>query len=454
MLIEYSTLSNNSAEDDGGGLTIDEPDGETRVVNSTISGNVAGGTGGGVNSHNAHDAPVAIENSTIAENQAYGYDDPGTGGGVFQTGYDDDGYGEGEGDDVTLSSTIVADNIPNDLDDPGDVNTFVADYSLIENPDDVSIILIGLNNVTGQDPELRPLGDNGGPTATHALDEDSPAVDAGINDEELEFDQRGAPPEGSLRTVDNPDVPNPGNSDGTNMGAVEMEQGGGGGGEDGDGDGGGEPPPREGPVGDATCGDGVDNDEDGAVDGADTDCQTPEGPPPPQPPQQPEPRVPRACDIADPNVIAGTNGDDTLTGTSSPDAILGLLGADTLFGGGAGDCLFGGGGNDVLRGHGGGDLASGGSGEDKVRGNGGGDDLKGNAADDNVRGGRGGDTVKGNRGDDQLRGNRGGDRLGGGRGDDVLRGGRGDDVINCGRGTDEAFTDPGDTVADNCEVVH
>jgi hypothetical protein len=38
-----------------------------------------------------------------------------------------------------------------------------------------------------------PLASNGGPTRTHALGEGSPAVDAGNNAAELEFDQRGEP---------------------------------------------------------------------------------------------------------------------------------------------------------------------------------------------------------------------------------------------------------------------
>jgi hypothetical protein len=40
-------------------------------------------------------------------------------------------------------------------------------------------------------PLLGPLAPNGGPTLTHALGEGSPAIDAGSNDGELEFDQRG-----------------------------------------------------------------------------------------------------------------------------------------------------------------------------------------------------------------------------------------------------------------------
>lgn len=57
------------------------------------------------------------------------------------------------------------------------------------------------NNLFGVDPLLGPLADNGGPTATHALQEDSPAIDAGSSnlDRSIRFDQRGDP---YLRVVD------------------------------------------------------------------------------------------------------------------------------------------------------------------------------------------------------------------------------------------------------------
>jgi hypothetical protein len=43
----------------------------------------------------------------------------------------------------------------------------------------------------GGDPMLLPLADYGGPTRTHALAEGSPAIDAGSNVADLDFDQRG-----------------------------------------------------------------------------------------------------------------------------------------------------------------------------------------------------------------------------------------------------------------------
>ncbi len=49
------------------------------------------------------------------------------------------------------------------------------------------------NNITSADPMLQPLADNGGPTWTCALGEDSSAIDAGTDSGAPSTDQRGAP---------------------------------------------------------------------------------------------------------------------------------------------------------------------------------------------------------------------------------------------------------------------
>ena len=63
-------------------------------------------------------------------------------------------------------------------------------YNLIQsvNGFDVTGDLTG--NIIGQDPRLGPLQDNGGPTWTHALLPDSPAIDHG-SARGLTADQRG-----------------------------------------------------------------------------------------------------------------------------------------------------------------------------------------------------------------------------------------------------------------------
>ena len=54
-----------------------------------------------------------------------------------------------------------------------------------------SITGTNVANITGANPLLGPLANNGGPTLTHALLAGSPAINAGINPLALAFDQRG-----------------------------------------------------------------------------------------------------------------------------------------------------------------------------------------------------------------------------------------------------------------------
>jgi hypothetical protein len=53
------------------------------------------------------------------------------------------------------------------------------DYNLVENTSGAT--LSGTHNITGVDPMLGPLQDNGGPTFTHALLVGSPAINAGTD---------------------------------------------------------------------------------------------------------------------------------------------------------------------------------------------------------------------------------------------------------------------------------
>lgn len=131
----------------------------------------------------------------------------------------------------------------------------------------------------------------------------------------------------------------------------------------------------EGPHGNTTCTDRLDNDSDGDVDATDSDCALP-----------PAPRMCNGKRVT----IFGTPGNDNYTGslsdgwprTPNDDVIAGLAGDDVINGGGGNDTICGGDGNDTMS------------------------------------------------------GSAGMDRLFGGPGDDVLRGGRGNDKLNAGPGTD------------------
>src|SRR5579883_573146 len=68
------------------------------------------------------------------------------------------------------------------------------------------------------------------------------------------------------------------------------------------------------------------------------------------------------------NVLMGTNGTDTLTGSSVPNLILGLEGNDVIRAGPAGDCIIAGNGNNVIVGGGGNDMIIAGNGSNVIKG--------------------------------------------------------------------------------------
>jgi hypothetical protein len=75
----------------------------------------------------------------------------------------------------------------------------------------------GTGDQTGANPMLAALADNGGPTQTMALSVSSPAIDAGVA-AGASFDQRG-----KARTYNDPGVVNALSSDGTDIGAFELQ---------------------------------------------------------------------------------------------------------------------------------------------------------------------------------------------------------------------------------------
>jgi hypothetical protein len=124
---------------------------------------------------------LTVNNSTITGNSATGQ------GGAFYLAV------ETSSNTLTLISTIVANSTDSsgtrDIAGTGTVN---ATRSLIFNP---AGTINGTNvaNITGQNPLLGPLANNGGPTLTHALLGGSPALNTGSNPLAWAFDQRGTP---------------------------------------------------------------------------------------------------------------------------------------------------------------------------------------------------------------------------------------------------------------------
>ncbi len=110
-----------------------------------------------------------MNNVTIAFNTADTDSNGDGGGGIFN-----------EFGTVNFSNTIISNNFDStsDPDCFGPLNSL--GFNLIETiSQNCSIVGTTSNNITGQDPLLGPLVNNGGTTKTHALLSGSPAIDAG-----------------------------------------------------------------------------------------------------------------------------------------------------------------------------------------------------------------------------------------------------------------------------------
>jgi hypothetical protein len=212
--VSNSTVTGNSAPVHGGGISFGENFyAETRVVNSTITDNEAG-YGGGVSFADGEEPEnFSVENSTITGNSA-----TAAGGGIFRGYYDQsaDAY-------LELSSSVVSDNTAPTSPDIGQsaqaTGDLTVENSLIGDTSGATYTADPPGTVlTGVDPELGPLADNGGPTETRLPAETSPLIDAGLGNG-LVTDQRGED-----RTIDYPGVPSTLGSNGTDIGAVELAE--------------------------------------------------------------------------------------------------------------------------------------------------------------------------------------------------------------------------------------
>lgn len=191
LLIERSTISGNHSDGDAGAISRNN-DGQLLMRNSTVSGNTAGGNGGGLVFDSAGTGGfIALESCTVTDNAA-----SGLGGGVYH-----------EGDplrEAGFQNTIVADNfaggVPNDCATDG----FGVFTSHGFNLDTTGTCGLGAaTDLPATVALLGPLGDHGGPTATHLPLVGSPAIDAGTTDPlGPSVDQRGvARPQGVRRDI-------------------------------------------------------------------------------------------------------------------------------------------------------------------------------------------------------------------------------------------------------------
>jgi CSLREA domain-containing protein len=172
LTVERSLIQANDAEESaaphGGGVTVNG--GAATLTNTTISGNGADGSGGGL--HVTGGGAVALQNVTLAENAA-GAATPG------HAIYQQSGI-------VTATNTLIA------LTEAGACRltaTIVWTAGMVQGADTSCGAADG-NLAVGVDPLVSFLDDNGGPTATYALQAGSPAIDTGAG-ECPATDQRG-----------------------------------------------------------------------------------------------------------------------------------------------------------------------------------------------------------------------------------------------------------------------
>jgi parallel beta-helix repeat protein len=219
LVLSNCTVSSNTSGDNGGGLS---NNGSVAAQNSTFGLNQASYTGGGIYTYAG---PVVLRNCTVVSNRTV----LAHGGGVCN-------YSLVSGTSNYLCSTLVAANHGGAGHDDV-IGVFTSggynligqiDYSTPGSGASAGVPTSGLVDAVNHDqvgtlaspinPWVGPLQDNGGPTATMALQEGSPAIDAG-NGFGLGTDQRGAP-----RAFDFASMPNAAGGDGSDTGAFELGQ--------------------------------------------------------------------------------------------------------------------------------------------------------------------------------------------------------------------------------------
>jgi CSLREA domain-containing protein len=190
-------VSNNTTNGNGGGIR--NAGAKANLINTTISGNTSS-VGGGLEVVDGGLGNTLAINLTITGNRA------NVGGGVYV-----------ESGPVKLKNCIVAGNFHLNGVTPNDIASSIdaaSSFNLIGTGGSGGLTDGVNNNQVGvADPHIGPLADNGGPTFTHSLLSNSPALDAGdncvtevtacgfANIPQLSMDQRGF-----NRLVDGPDA--------------------------------------------------------------------------------------------------------------------------------------------------------------------------------------------------------------------------------------------------------
>ena len=230
LTVQRSTIRDNFAQRNGGGISAELGGGHLGVADSTVEGNSASAAGGGIHSR----VQTTIERSLVADNVASG----GLGGGLLLSPAGNTGpvritlttLGRNQGlggagisigataQAVELTRISVVDNLVSDArgaalevstsgpltmrgvlvaENPGP-NCQLSAGSLAgdDNLSDDATCNVGANTRLNTDPLLGQLRNNGGFTRTHALLPGSPAIDTGPTDSAVcgltETDQRSS----------------------------------------------------------------------------------------------------------------------------------------------------------------------------------------------------------------------------------------------------------------------
>lgn len=186
IIITGSTFTNNQANaegpfsnSNGGAFDMDSSGASAIIANSTFTGNSAKDSGGGIFVRD--DGALTLRNVTIASNIADSdANGAGDGGGLYVQDMGVDGTNPSVGNTIFGGNSDTGGEMP-DCGGDGSDHFDSAGHNLIQNLTGCILGGTTAGNITGFNPLLGALANNGGPTQTRALLTGSPAIDAGDN---------------------------------------------------------------------------------------------------------------------------------------------------------------------------------------------------------------------------------------------------------------------------------
>jgi predicted outer membrane repeat protein len=208
VTINSSTLDGNQSYYRGGAVSLYNPANASTIENSTVSGNSTTGTGtsglGGAVYRDQNAYRLTVWDSTLAGNHA------NHGGGVLLE--------HSDGLATVIQNSIVANDATTDAPDLAG-SPFQTAFSLIRDGTNIGTESVPGSDITGQDPQLGGLANNGGATSTMLPASTSPVINKG-SAFSLNTDQRGLP-----RPIAFPGIANSAaaGADGSDIGAVELQ---------------------------------------------------------------------------------------------------------------------------------------------------------------------------------------------------------------------------------------